>query len=109
MDADHDDVPEEAKSTAPAEESDALPTPPKSRVTLAARLALPEPQRTEALEKAVHEGEGFLLRSRDGKEIKRRYGRTILKLGDKPKAVSAEHAIHLLFYLGDRVEEVEEE
>jgi hypothetical protein len=108
MDSDHD-VSEEAKASAPVEESDAPPTPAKLRVTLAARLALAEPQRTEALEKAVQEGEGFFLRSRDGKEIKRRFGRAILKLGDKPKAVSAEHAIQLLFYLGDRVEEVEEE
>ncbi len=78
-------------------------------MTLAQRMALPEPRRTAELEKATESGEQFYLRSRKGKSLKLRYGKHILELGKTPKGFSAAHAIHLLWYLGDAVEEVTEE
>ncbi len=80
-----------------------------STLTLAQRMALPEPRRTAELEKATESGEQFYLRSRSGKTLKQRYGKHLLELSKAPKGFSAAHAIHLIWYLGDAVEEVIEE
>ncbi|MBN1319965.1 MAG: hypothetical protein JXA87_03900 [Thermoleophilia bacterium] len=81
---------------------------PSTGPTLADRMALPEPRRTAELERAVESGEQFYLRSRSGKKITQRYGRHVLELTKEPKGFSAAHAIHLIWYLGDKVQEVDE-
>ena len=94
---------------APAEEEAApVATASPGGMTLAQRMALPEPRRTAELEKAVESGEQFYLRSRTGKKLKQTYGRHVLELTKEPKGFSAAHAIHLLWYLGEQVEEVSE-
>jgi len=75
---------------------------------LADLMALPEPARTNALEKAATGGTVFYLKTRDGKELRQRYGDVILVVGPRPKPFLAAHAIHLLWYQGSRIEEVDE-
>jgi hypothetical protein len=72
-------------------------------------MALPEPQRSDALAEAVTAGEVYTLRSASGEEIGHRYGERVITVSGKPKPFQAPHAIHLLWYLGDRIEEVDEE
>jgi hypothetical protein len=89
------------EADAPRSEKAAAP-----RLSLAARLALPEPARTESLEAAQQEGEQFYLRSKSGKQLKQRYGHQIITVGAKPKGFSLAHAVQLLIYQGDHIEEV---
>jgi len=88
-------------------EQSAEPAIPKTGMSLAERMALPEPARTEALERLVQVGEQFYLRSRNGETIRQRYGAITITVEAEPRGFSAQHAIHLLFYHGDKVEEVE--
>jgi len=98
---DRDEQPE-----APPQE---VPAPPaRGALTLAQRLALPEPRRTAELEAAVQRGEQFYLRTTGRKHIKRRYGQTVNTVGPKPRGFSAAHAIHLLFYHPGEIVEVPE-
>jgi len=80
---------------------------PKSVGKLTAMLALEEPARTEALEKAATAGLTVYLRSTTGSEVRWRYGDHVLVVPETPKPFAAAHAIHLLFYASDRIEEVE--
>jgi len=77
--------------------------------SLTRMMALPEPQRTEALERAVQAGLVFNLRSRTGKAERVLYGDFALEV--PPDAVgkpfTAGHAIHLLWTAPKLVEEVE--
>jgi hypothetical protein len=75
---------------------------------LTALMALPEPARTEALEKITNSGVTVNLRSRTGEEVRWRYGEHILIVPPTPKPFAAPHAIHLLFCAADLVEEAEE-
>ena len=74
---------------------------------LTAMLALEEPARTEALEKAATAGLTVYLRSTTGSEVRWRYGDHVLVVPETPKPFAAAHAIHLLFYASDKIEEVE--
>ena len=80
---------------------------PKSVGKLTAMLALEEPARTEALEKAATAGLTVYLRSTTGSEVRWRYGDNVLVVPETPKPFAAAHAIHLLFYASDKIEEVE--
>jgi hypothetical protein len=71
-------------------------------------MALEEPARTEALEKAANSGLTVSLRSKTGEDVRWRYGEHILVVPPTPKPFAAAHAIHLLFCAPDLVEEVEE-
>jgi hypothetical protein len=75
---------------------------------LTALMALPEPARTEALEKITNSGVTVNLRSKTGEEVRWRYGEHILVVPPTPKPFAAPHAIHLLFCAADLVEEAEE-
>jgi hypothetical protein len=75
---------------------------------LTALMALPEPARTDELEKAVNGGLTVYLRSKTGAEVRVRYGEHILTVPAQPKPFTTPHAIHLLFVASDRLEEVEE-
>jgi len=75
---------------------------------LTALMALPEPARTEALEKITNSGVTVNLRSKTGEEVHWRYGEHILIVPPTPKPFAAPHAIHLLFCAPNLVEEVEE-
>jgi len=77
-------------------------------MTLTEMMALPEPERTELMEKAVASGKVVNLRSRTGEEIRQSYGEHVLVVTGKPKPFVAAHAIQLLWYLPDEVEEVPE-
>jgi hypothetical protein len=81
---------------------------PKAREvgTLTAMMALEEPARTEALEKATNAGLTVYLQSTTGEDVRWRYGDHILVVPPTPKPFAAPHAIHLLFYASDRIEEV---
>ena len=81
---------------------------PKRVGKLTAMLALEEPARTEALEKAATGGLTVYLRSRTGKDVQWRYGEHILVVPPEPKPFAAAHAIHLLFSAPHLVEEVED-
>jgi len=93
----------------PAARLSAQPAPRVQGAKLRDLMALPEPQRSDALEAAVQAGQVFYLRSKDAGTIRQTYGEHILTVGEKPKPFTAAHAIHLLWYQGDRVEEVAEE
>ena len=80
---------------------------PKRPGKLTAMLALEEPARTEALEKAATAGLTVYLKSKTGKEMRWRYGDHVLVVPETPKPFAAAHAIHLLFYASDKIEEVE--
>lgn len=79
----------------------------KKAFPLTAMLTLPEPARTEALEKATNSGLTVNLRSKTGKEVRWRYGEHVLVVPPAPKPFATAQAIHLLFCAGDLVEEVE--
>ena len=79
----------------------------RSAGTLTAMLSLPEPARTEALEKATNSGMTVNLRSKTGQEVRWRYGEHVLVVPGTAKPFAMAHAIHLLFCAGDLVEEVE--
>ncbi len=96
------DVPEPPPAAAPA-------SPETKGMRLTDMMALPEPQRTHALEAAVEAGEVFSLKAKGRKEVRVRYGEHILKVPPKPKPFIAAHAIHLLWTVPNLVEEVEEE
>lgn len=101
-------VPEEDQEQ-PEEPREEAPAPPaRDSLTLAQRLALPEPRRTAELEAAAQRGEQFYLRTTGRKHVKRRYGRAVLTVGPKARGFSAAHAIHLLFYHPDQIVEVPE-
>lgn len=102
-----------AEPEAPGEQPEAppeeAPAPPaRGSLTLAQRLALPEPRRTAELEAAAQRGEQFYLCTTGRKQIKRRYGQAVLTVGPKPRGFSAAHAIHLLFYHPGAIVEVSE-
>jgi len=80
---------------------------PKRVGELTAMMALEEPARTEALEKAVTAGLTVYLRSTTGCEVRWRYGDHVLVVPETPKPFAAAHAIHLLFYASGKIEEVE--
>ena len=98
---DREKLPEEPREEAPA-------PPARGSLTLAQRLALPEPRRTAELEAAVQRGEQFYLRTTGRKHIRRRYGQTVITVSPKPRGFSAAHAIHLLFYHPGEIVEVSE-
>jgi len=79
---------------------------PASTMTLTEMMALPEPRRTEVLEKAVASGLVVNLRSRTGEEIRQSYGEHVLAVGAKAKPFTAAHAIHLLWYAPEDIEEI---
>jgi len=94
-----------AESPAPA--VTAVISKPKAIGKLTAMMALEEPARTEALEKAATAGLTVYLRSTTGSEVRWRYGDHVLVVPETPKPFAAAHAIHLLFYASDKIEEVE--
>jgi hypothetical protein len=81
---------------------------PKRPGKLTAMLALEEPARTEALEKAATAGLTVNLRSRTGSDVRWRYGEHVLVVPAQPKPFATAHAIHLLFSAPHLVEEVED-
>ncbi|MFB3883559.1 MAG: hypothetical protein ACE149_20015 [Armatimonadota bacterium] len=85
----------------------AVMSKPKAMGKLTAMMALEEPARTEALEKAVTAGLTVYLRSTTGGEVRWRYGDHVLVVPETPKPFAAAHAIHLLFYASNQIEEVE--
>jgi len=95
-----------AESPAPA--ATAVVAGPKRVGKLTAMMALEEPARTEALEKAATAGLTVYLRSRTGSDVRWRYGDHVLVVPPEPKPFAAAHAIHLLFCAPHLVEEVEE-
>ena len=94
----------------PALASAAVATPalPRRVGKLTAMMALEEPARTDALEKAANSGMTVNLRSKTGEDVRWRYGEHILVVPPTPKPFAAAHAIHLLFCTPGLVEEVEE-
>ncbi len=70
-------------------------------------MALPEPQRTQGLEQAVQSGRTTILRSLTGKELLVKHGEHVLVVPPTPKPFTAGHAIHILWYHADQVEELE--
>ena len=91
----------------PAPAATAVVAGPKRVGRLTAMLALEEPARTEALEKAATAGLTVYLKSKTGQEVRWRYGDHVLVVPETPKPFAAAHAIHLLFYASDKIEEVE--
>jgi len=92
-----------------ADKPTVAPAPPETLTTpkagapevrLSDLMALPEPARTDALEKAVNAGEFFMLRSRTKQAVTAHYGRHVLTVLPEPRAFAAAHAIHLLWYYG---------
>ena len=81
---------------------------PKRVGKLTAMLALEEPARTEALEKAATAGLTVNLCSRTGSDVRWRYGEHVLVVPAQPKPFATAHAIHLLFCAPHLVEEVED-
>ena len=101
-------TPTETESpAAPARGAVAVAETPKRVGKLTAMMALEEPARTEALEKAATAGLTAYLKSTTGSEVRWRYGDHVLVVPETPKPFAAAHAIHLLFYVADKIEEVE--
>jgi len=96
------------EGAAPSAAATATVDAPKPTGKLTALMALEEPARTEALEKATTAGLTVSLRSRTGKDVQWRYGEHILVVPPEPKPFAAAHAIHLLFTAPHLVEEVED-
>ena len=94
-----------AESPAPA--ATAVAQAPTRVGKLTAMMALDEPARTEALEKAATAGLTVYLKSKTGQEVRWRYGDHVLVVPETPKPFAAAHAIHQLFYVADKIEEVE--
>ena len=82
----------------------AAPRPPG---VLTAMMALPEPDRTLALEAAVNSGLTVYLQSTTGEEVRWRYGDHILVVPATPKPFATPQAIHLLFCASGKIAEVE--
>ena len=93
---------------APASTVIAPPEAPRPVGKLTAIMALEEPTRTDALEKAATSGMTVNLRSKTGQEVRWRYGEHVLVVPPTPKPFAMAHAVHLLFCATDFVEEVEE-
>jgi len=91
----------------PAPAATAVAQAPTRVGKLTAMMALEEPARTEALEKAATAGLTVYLKSKTGQEVRWRYGDHVLVVPETPKPFAAAHAIHLLFYASDKIEEVE--
>ena len=105
------DVKEAATSPTPegaASAATAVAQAPTRVGKLTAMLALEEPARTEALEKAATAGLTVYLRSRTSSEVRWRYGEHVLVVPAQPKPFATAHAIHLLFSAPHLVEEVED-
>jgi hypothetical protein len=100
--------PPEAGRPAPVTAAIAAPELPRRVGKLTAMMALEEPARTDALEKAANSGMTVNLRSKTGEDVRWRYGEHILVVPPTPKPFAAAHAIHLLFCTPGLVEEVEE-
>jgi len=100
--------PPEADKPAPVSAAIATTASPRRVGKLTAMMALEEPARTEALEKAANSGLTVNLRSRTGEDVRWRYGEHILIVPPTPKPFAAAHAVHLLFCAPGLVEEVEE-
>jgi len=100
--------PSEADKPALVSGAIAATAPPRGVGKLTAMMALEEPARTEALEKAANSGLTVNLRSTTGEDVRWRYGEHILVVPPTPKPFAAAHAIHLLFCAPGLVEEVEE-
>jgi len=103
----------EAEAFAPTPEgpvatATAAPAPPQRVGKLTAMLALEEPARTEALEKAATAGLTVNLRSKTSEPVRCRYGEHVLVVPPEPKPFATAHAIHLLFCAPHLVEEVED-
>ena len=106
-DGDVQETAESATPLAPASTATAVMSKPKAVDKLTAMMALEEPARTEALEKAATAGLTVYLKSKTGQEVRWRYGDHVLVVPETPKPFAAAHAIHLLFYASDKIEEVE--
>jgi hypothetical protein len=106
-DGDVKEATEMAAPAASAPAATAVVSAPKRAGKLTAMMALEEPARTEALEKAATAGLTVYLHSRTGSEVRWRYGDHVLVVPETPKPFAAAHAIHLLFYASDKIEEVE--
>lgn len=106
-DGDVHETVENATPVASAPIATAVMSKPKAIGKLTAMMALEEPARTEALEKAATAGLTVYLRSTTGGEVRWRYGDHVLVVPETPKPFAAAHAIHLLFYASDKIEEVE--
>lgn len=86
-------IPPAAPQPVPAATADIAPGGPLTQM-----MALPEPQRTEALERAVQAGQVFTIRSRTEKIERVLYGEFVLEVPPAPgKPFTAGHAIHLLW------------
>jgi hypothetical protein len=72
---------------------------------LSAMMALPEPQRTEQMERAVQSGQAFFIRSKTGGAVRVSYGEHVLEVTPEGRQFMAPHAIHLLWTAPDKVEE----
>jgi hypothetical protein len=96
----------QAPQASPAALATASPKAAPGAGTLTAMMALEEPARTEALEKATNAGLTVYLQSTTGEDVRWRYGDHILVVPPTPKPFAAPHAVHLLFYAADRIEEV---
>jgi len=90
-------------ATAPALEG----VSPRKPGPIGRLMALPEPQRTQGLEQAVQSGLTTTLRSLTGKELLVKHGEHVLVVPPSPKPFTAGHAIHILWYHADQVEEQE--
>ena len=109
------EAPELSEAPAPPETLDAaeaavatgIPaSPPPPSTSLTRLMAFTEPQRTDALERAVNSGMAVYLCSKTGAELRARYGEHILTVPTKPKPFIAAHAIHLLWYFKGQIAEV---
>jgi hypothetical protein len=106
-----DETPAAEALAAPAPAPAAAPGPqgasPKKLGPIGRLMALPEPQRTQGLEQAVASGQTTMLRSLTGKELLVKHGEHVLVVPPAPKPFTAGHAIHILWYHADQVEEQE--
>ena len=106
-DGDVKEAAETPTSTGSVSAATAVMSVPKRVGELTAMMAMEEPARTEALEKAATAGLTVYLRSTTGSEVRWRYGDHVLVVPETPKPFAAAHAIHLLFYASGKIEEVE--
>jgi len=71
-------------------------------------MALPEPQRTQGLEHACQTGLTVTLRSLTGHDLRVKHGDHVLVVPPSWKPFTAGHAIHILWYHANQVEEQED-
>jgi hypothetical protein len=102
----------EATPVAPAPEAAPVPmavvtasVEPRKLGLLGRAMALPEPNRTQELERITQTGMAISLRSLTGKDLLVRYGEHILVVPPTPKPFIPGHAIHILWYHAADVEE----